>query len=429
MNRLEEIYQLFLKSEGVNTDSRTVKKGELFFTLSGERFDGNIYAEEALRKGATAAVVDNKDAVKDRRFILVRNTLVTLQQLANLHLAKLEIPVLAITGTNGKTTTKELVAAVLSSHKNIHYTKGNLNNHIGVPLTLLSIPPKTELVVVEMGANHPGEIAALCNIAPPDYGIITNIGRAHLEGFGSFEGVLNTKKELYDAVAARKGLLFVNADDPLLLSLSNGIKRITYGKKDADVTATLTDTTPYIRLEWVHDGEKTVIPTRLYGTYNFYNVTAAVATGVYFHVPPEKIVKAVASYIPKNNRSQIVETDKNRLILDAYNANPVSMAMALQAFHDSDFQGKTVILGDMFELGTSALPEHKKVVELLKQLRFDHVILIGNHFCSAGKGTNYRCFKTTREACAVLKKTAPQNRTILIKGSRGMQLEQLTQCL
>ena len=429
MSDLHKIYNLYLNSTGISIDSRTTKKGNLFVALRGENFDGNKYAADALEKGAAVAIVDKKEVAKDNRFIVVTDTLHTLQKLASHHLKQLNIPVLAITGTNGKTTTKELVAAVLSSAKNIHYTIGNLNNHIGVPLTILSTPESSEMLVLEMGANHPGEIAALCRIAPPYYGLITNIGKAHLEGFGSFEGVLKTKKELYEAVAEKDGLLFVNADDPLLSSLSENIKRFTYGKKKADVTASTDESTPYIKLLWNKDGKTTPIATHLYGAYNFYNVLAAVATGVYFGIPDEKIVHAIESYIPQNNRSQIIDSPKNRIILDAYNANPVSMSLALQSFAESNFPDKMIVLGDMFELGEAAQEEHAKILNLIEQLGFKDVVLVGGIFSSLKESAKFQHFETTNEACDYLKKIKPGNRTILIKGSRGMQLELLINCL
>ena len=429
MNELDDLYRHFKNSSGVTIDSRSVVEGSLFFALSGDNFDGNRFASEALRKGAKIAVVDKKEYATGQGFFLVNNTLKALQQLAERHLHSLKIPVVAITGTNGKTTTKELVSAVLSTEKNIHSTQGNFNNHIGVPLTILGIDEKTELAVVEMGANHPGEIKTLCNIAHPEYGIITNIGKAHLEGFGNLQGVIDTKKELYDAIAQKNGMVFVHRNNHLLMELSKRLNRFTYGVQDAEVVGTLLEKNPFLRLIWQYENKAHTIDSQLYGSYNFYNIMAAVAVGVYFKIAPQHIKEAIEEYVPINNRSQFVETDKNRIVLDAYNANPESMRLAIEDFIHSGFAHPVVILGDMFELGNFGAEEHQQIVNLLTKAALKNIILVGSLFCQTKVPTTFNCYKTTAEACKAIEKEEIKNSTILIKGSRGMQMEQLANFL
>ncbi len=431
MKDLDKIVTLFRKHSGISTDTRKLEKGSLFFALSGENFNGNHFATEAIGKGAAAAIVDDPEFVPDNddRYILVENTLNALQELAKFHRQQFDIPVLAITGTNGKTTTKELCAAVLSSEKNICSTEGNFNNHIGVPLTLLSINHKTEAAIVEMGANHPGEIAALCKIARPTHGLITNIGKAHLEGFGDFQGVINTKNELYHFLKNNGGSVFLNKDNPLLVELSEGIAGMTYGSPPADVEGKLAAADPFVKIGWYQKEKKINIQTQLYGSYNFSNIMAAVAVGKYFGVSESGIVRALKNYRPENNRSQLFQTQNNTLILDAYNANPESMALAIDDFAAHRFSNPVLILGDMFELGKSAEEEHNKIIEKLKKIDFQQVIFVGKDFYKTVPAHLYRKFVTTKEAEQYLKNHPIKDAHILIKGSRGMQLEKIIQYL
>ena len=431
MNNIKNLYHTFLKSAGVCTDTRKMKEGKLFFALSGENFNGNRFAAEALKKGAPAVVVDDAAFVPegDPRYLLTENTLEALQELARYHRQQFDIPVLAITGTNGKTTTKELVAAVLSTRKNICATQGNLNNHIGVPLTLLNITKETEMAVVETGANHPGEIAALCKIARPTYGLITNIGKAHLEGFGSFQGVVNTKNELYRAVKANGGTVFVNKDNPLLMQLSEGISRITYGTPPADVAGRPEKGGFFLSVLWQHPTGNRKVKTQLYGSYNFSNVMAALAVGTHFGIPATDMQQAIAGYVPRNNRSQRLETADNVLILDAYNANPESMSLAIDDFAARRFPQPVLILGDMFELGKAAAEEHQKIVDKLENAGFETVILAGKEFYKTRTNRPYQKFKTTEEVIRFLKTHPIKNAHILVKGSRGMQLEKIVDYL
>lgn len=431
MKDLDKIYTLFRKHAGISTDTRKLEKGSLFFALSGENFNGNHFAAEAIGKGAAAAIVDDPEFVPDNdsRYILVENTLNALQELAKFHRQQFDIPVLAITGTNGKTTTKELCAAVLSSGKNICSTEGNFNNHIGVPLTLLSISHKAEAVIVEMGANHRGEIAALCEIAQPTHGLITNIGKAHLEGFGDFQGVIKTKNELYHFLKNNGGSVFLNKDNPLLVELSEGIASMTYGSPPADVEGKLAAADPFVKIGWYQKEKKKNIQTQLYGSYNFSNIMAAIAVGKYFGISGSGIVRALENYRPENNRSQLFQTQNNTLILDAYNANPESMALAIDDFAAHRFSNPVLILGDMFELGRSSEEEHHKIIEKLKKTDFQQVIFVGKDFYKTVPAHLYRKFVTTKEAEQYLKSHLIKDAYILIKGSRGMQLEKIIQYL
>lgn len=429
MEEMERLYSLFLKYPKICTDSRRDVKGTLFFALSGNNFNGNLFAKEALQKGAVAAVVDDPALAgrNEPRYFFVPDVLDALQKLAHRHRKQFRIPVLAITGTNGKTTTKELISGVLETEKEIAYTRGNLNNHIGVPLTLLSLKQTTEIAVVEMGANHPGEIEALCRLALPTHGLITNIGKAHLEGFGSYEGVIKAKNELYDSIRKAGGTLFVNQADPLLMNLSEGMERITYGAAPAGISGTLEGSKPFVKIYWKQGALG--IQTRLYGDYNFPNVMAAIAVGNYFGISNLNIKKALEKYTPKNNRSQVIKTAGNTIILDAYNANPGSMPLAIATFSAQSFHNKILILGDMFELGKDAEKEHQKILELLEHKSFKQVILVGRDFFQAQNNRGYTTFKTTVEAAEYLRKQKLTGNTVLIKGSRGMQLETLVQYL
>ena len=429
MQQLSDLYKQFLNSGKISTDTRQDVSGSIFFALSGENFNGNRFAEEALRKGASLAVIDQKEYDKGYGYFLVDDTLKTLQELARLHRTKISAKIIGITGTNGKTTTKELVSAVLATEKKIISTRGNLNNHIGVPLTVLDITPETELAVIEMGANHPGEIALLCDIARPDVGIITNIGKAHLEGFGSFEGVIKAKNELYEFIGSTNGTVLVNEEDPLLMDLSKGLKRITYGFHSELFMSEIKASKPYLTLNWTYKGQQYHCPTRLVGKYNADNIHAAIAAGIYFGISPENINNAITDYQPDNNRSQLLETETNQIILDAYNANPVSMVNALENFIEFQPENPWLILGDMFELGEASLTEHKKIMELLEKSSFQNIILVGKDFHQLNTKGQFISFPSTAEAGKYLADHPVQHADILIKGSRGMQLEKLLKYL
>lgn len=419
---ISELHDLFLHHRKLTTDSRNCPKGSLFFALKGEKFDGNRYAAAALKTGAAYAVIDNPDYAVAGRTILVDNVLGSLQQLARHHRKSLDIPVIGITGTNGKTTTKELLAAVLSTKFNLLYTEGNLNNQIGVPLTLLRLTYEHEMAVIEMGASHPGDIAELARIACPDYGLITNVGKAHLEGFGSFENVVKTKGELYDYLRKTNGKVFINSGNPHLQPLARGIGQISYGPEGAFASGRqAAGDTPFLRFEWKQQGKIHTVDTHLIGAYNLENALAAVAVGRYFKIPSARINRAIAAYEPTNNRSQLAETGRNTLIVDAYNANPSSMKAALENFAALPGAPKAVILGDMRELGPTSDEEHAGIVQLLDACRFDRVYLCGEHF--ARTGASYKPFDTTDELVAALQTAPLTGYRILIKGSRGMQLE------
>lgn len=420
---MSELYRLFVRHPHITTDSRSCPAGSIFFALKGERFDGNRYAAAALEAGCAYAVVDNAKYAVCERTILVDDTLKTLQRLAHLHRKTLGIPLIAVTGTNGKTTTKELLAAVLSAKYNLLYTEGNLNNHIGVPLTLLRLTREHEMAVVEMGASHPGDIRELVEIAAPDYGIITNVGRAHLQGFGSFEGVVRTKGELYDYLRSTGGKIFIHGEDKDLLSIACGIEQITYGNDDAEdfVSGHAIGCDPFLIFSWKQQGETHTVETRLIGAYNLSNTLAAVAVGCYFDVPAESICRAIASYLPTNNRSQLKETARNTLLIDAYNANPSSMKAALDNFAALSAYPKAVILGDMRELGEGSDSLHAEVVEAVRTCHFDRVILCGEHFCRTGEG--FTTFPSTDSLLASLREQPLEGYYILIKGSHSMSLE------
>jgi UDP-N-acetylmuramoyl-tripeptide--D-alanyl-D-alanine ligase len=426
MDRLTDIYNKFRSCSGFTTDSRQIEAGQMFFCLKGANFNGNKFAAEALEKGAAFVLIDEEEYFTDVRMILVEDVLRTMQDLARFHRRKFDIPVLGITGTNGKTTTKELVYAVLSRKYKTHATKGNFNNHIGVPITLLSMPDDTEFAIIEMGANHPGEIAELCAIAEPDYGIITSIGKAHLEGFGSLQGVINTKNELYQWVRSVDGMLFVNAGNPLLMELSEGIKRRTYGSgPEADIRGELLLHDAFVGLRYAQHE----IISQLVGSYNFDNMMAAVCTGNYFEVPDEVIADALRSYRPQNQRSQFTDTGKNRVVLDAYNANPTSMMAALESFRQAGAEAKVVILGDMLELGAEREKEHRAIVEQLQAMNFEQVILVGPEFVKAARDTGFLAFDKNTEALEYLKEHPIKDRLILLKGSRGIAVEILLEAL
>lgn len=420
---IEALYKIFLQHPVISTDSRNCPPDSLFFALKGDSFDGNQFAEKALQTAAYA-IIDDPGAKTSERMLLTKNVLHTLQQLARLHRAKLGIPVIGITGTNGKTTTKELLATILSAKFNTLYTIGNLNNHIGVPLTLLRLTTEHEIAVVEMGANHPGEIAELSEIALPDYGIITNVGYAHLEGFGSLEGVIRTKGELYDFLRKTNGTIFIDQDNELLLPIAAGIRQFSYGKNAHNfISGEVVASDPYLSFRWKYQENTYTVSTNLVGTYNLQNLLAAIAVGIFFSVPADLINKAIASYVPKNNRSQLKKTDRNELIIDAYNANPSSMKAALSNFSLLNFSPKTVILGDMLELGADSSLLHLEVIKQLEASNFDQVILCGELFCSLPNP--FRCFRHIDQLCQYLKDAHIAGQSILIKGSRGIQLEKI----
>ncbi len=423
-----DLYDLFIHNPQITTDSRNCPKGSIFFALKGDKFDGNQYAGKALASGCVYAVIDNPDYYIGERTILVDNVLKTLQQLAHHHRKVLGLPIIGITGTNGKTTTKELLAAVLSTKFNLLYTEGNFNNHIGVPLTLLRLTHDHEMAVIEMAASHPGDIKELVDIVHPNYGIITNVGRAHLEGFGSFEGVIRTKGELYDYIRRSKGKIFIKKENEYLQSIAKGIEQITYGNgDDAFASGQVVSCDPFLVFNWKQQGKLHTVETHMIGSYNLDNVLAAVAVGRFFKIPAERISRAIAAYEPTNNRSQFKKTDNNELIIDAYNANPSSMKVALDNFITMPVQPKAIILGDMRELGPTSDELHAEVVEQIKKGQFDKVFLCGEHFSKVGK--EFSPFATTEAMVEELRKQPLKGYHILIKGSHSMGLEKLADIL
>lgn len=423
-----DLYDLFIHNPQITTDSRNCPKGSIFFALKGDKFDGNQYAGKALASGCVYAVIDNPDYYIGERTILVDNVLKTLQQLAHHHRKVLGLPIIGITGTNGKTTTKELLAAVLSTKFNLLYTEGNFNNHIGVPLTLLRLTHDHEMAVIEMGASHPGDIKELVDIVHPNYGIITNVGRAHLEGFGSFEGVIRTKGELYDYIRRSKGKIFIKKENEYLQSIAKGIEQITYGNgDDAFASGQVVSCDPFLVFNWKQQGKLHTVETHMIGSYNLDNVLAAVAVGRFFKIPAERISRAIAAYEPTNNRSQFKKTENNELIIDAYNANPSSMKVALDNFIIMPVQPKAIILGDMRELGPTSDELHAEVVEQIKKGQFDKVFLCGEHFSKVGK--EFSPFATTEAMTEELRRQPLKGYHILIKGSHSMGLEKLADIL
>lgn len=422
---IDKLYSKYLEVEQViTTDSRNIPKGCMFFALKGESFDGNKFANEAIKKGAKYAVIDNP-AFQGKGTILVENVLISLQKLANHYRNISPFKVIGLTGTNGKTTTKELIHIVLSETYNCSATKGNLNNHIGVPLTILSTPPDCEILIVEMGANHQGEIADLCNIAEPDVGLITNIGRAHLDGFGGFEGVIKAKSELYNYLSKDKKTIFVNSNEEILNELSQNFRNIVkYGVENTICYANKLNSSSTLSLDMFIDGKNFQIETNLFGKYNTENILTAACVGTYFNVPSEKIIKAIESYQPENNRSQIKNTSRNKLILDSYNANPSSMSSALNSFKDTEGLNKVVILGEMKELGNESVKEHNKVVELVSHLKLKNYFFVGNGFTDSTADRNH-IFNTTEDLIKELKTNPISDSLIFIKGSRANKLEAL----
>ncbi|OCW94425.1 UDP-N-acetylmuramoyl-tripeptide--D-alanyl-D-alanine ligase [Macellibacteroides sp. HH-ZS] len=420
---ISDLYELYLHNPKVTTDSRNCPFGSIFFALKGENFDGNQYASKALDSGCAYAVIDNPDYITGDRTILVDNVLKTLQQLAHRHRKALGTPVIGITGSNGKTTTKELLAAVLSTKYNLLYTEGNLNNHIGVPLTLLRLNHQHEMAIIEMGASRPGDIKELADIAAPNYGIITNVGQAHLEGFGSFEGVIKTKGELYDYIRQTKGKIFIKKENEYLQPIAKGIEQISYGTDESSfASGKVASCNPFLIFDWKQQGKIHTVETHLIGSYNLDNVLVAVAIGRYFKIPAERISRAIASYEPNNNRSQFKETERNKLIIDAYNANPSSMKAAIDNFAAMQVDTpKAVILGDMRELGETSDALHAEIAKQIEQAGFDKVYLCGEHFSSTG--TSFMHFPNIEELMSELTQKPLEGYHILIKGSRGMTLE------
>jgi UDP-N-acetylmuramoyl-tripeptide--D-alanyl-D-alanine ligase len=418
---IEALHKIFLKHNGVFTDTRNVIKNAVFFALKGDNFNGNTFANDAMNEGAAYAVIDEIKYAKDERFILVKDVLSTLQELALYHRKYLGLRIIALTGSNGKTTTKELIFSVLKEKYNTVATQGNLNNHIGVPLTLLAMNKETQIGIVEMGANHLNEIDFLCRIAEPDFGYITNFGKAHLEGFGSIEGVIKGKSELYNYLISLKKFIFINASDPVQTKMTNSYENIiTFNSESALNKIKCLSTHPFVRITF--NGFN--IDSNLIGSYNFENICAALAIGNYFGVDHETLKKGIENYIPKNNRSQIISLGTNTIILDAYNANPSSMKIALDNFSQISGGFKIAILGDMFELGEEAANEHKKIAEYAIGLGLNSVYLVGENFYNTTfKNYEVRYFKSFEDLAIMIKSSVFENQTILIKGSRGMALE------
>jgi UDP-N-acetylmuramoyl-tripeptide--D-alanyl-D-alanine ligase len=423
--KLEKVYTYFLESTGICTDTRKIEKGCLFVALRGDNFNGNKFTQQALDKGAFKVIIDDISQHKNTgETILCKNTLELLQKLATYHRQKLNIPMIALTGSNGKTTTKEIINAVLSKKFKTTATLGNLNNHIGVPLTLLSMTKETEIGIVEMGANHKKEIEALCEIAQPNFGYITNFGKAHIEGFGSIEGVIEGKSELYKYITKEKGTLFFNADDPIQNKLlGNYPSKVGFSQtKENFYTLKQIDANPYVALQ----AAQTNITSNLIGAYNFTNISAGVLIGDFFDIPLNDIKQAIEEYLPTNNRSQLITKGSTQIILDAYNANPTSMMAALQHFNTIKTASKMVFLGDMFELGETAQEEHQDIVEYLSNTNIDEVYLIGSYFSKTKlQVKNCHQYKTFEALKSAFKNTIPKDTTVLIKASRGMALERI----
>ena len=431
---IQSLYAKFLYcQQNITTDTRKISKGCIYFALKGERFNGNDFSEQAIKEGASLAVVDEPKFAGKENYFVVENVLVVLQQLANYHRRQLNIPIIGITGSNGKTTTKELVHAVLSKKYNTQYTQGNLNNHIGVPLTLLSITSLHEMAVVEMGANHQQEIDMLCRIAEPDFGIITNIGKAHLEGFGGIEGVKKGKSELYKYLREKNGTIFLHGDDEVLSDLAKDNNKVTYGSnKLYDVVGKCNKQSLFVELAWrtrykAPELQKAdYIKTHLVGTYNYNNILCAACVGNFFKIEEQLINEAIQNYVPSNNRSQLEKTANNTLILDYYNANPSSMQAAIENFYNTDTTDKMLVLGDMLELGTEAIAEHQTIIDLLNKKQLTDYLLVGPIFSSLQKE---KSFITSKQAQAFLLTQPVKNKTILIKGSRGIALEEVVKAL
>ncbi|WP_072784633.1 UDP-N-acetylmuramoyl-tripeptide--D-alanyl-D-alanine ligase [Flavobacterium haoranii] len=420
--KTSQLYEKFLETKGITTDTRNIQKDSMFFALKGEKFNANEFAKEALEKGAKYVVIDDSNYHIDNRTILVNNSLEALQKLANFHRKEINLTIVGLTGSNGKTTTKELFNVVLSKKFKTKATIGNLNNHIGVPLTLLSFTSETEIGIVEMGANHQKEIEFLCSIAEPNIGYITNFGKAHLEGFGGIEGIIKGKSELYDYLQNNNQKCIVNLDDPIQKEKTKNIERYTFSTKEKNSNVLIDNITanPMVAIEF----ENTIIQSNLIGIYNSNNINAAITLGKYFNISNEDIKNAIESYIPNNNRSQIIEKNSNKIILDAYNANPSSMEAALLNFFQLAELNKTAILGDMFELGEESALEHKKIIALCTSQKDVKFWLVGKHFYeNQNDSNNIKFFKDFDSFSSEFKEEKIKNELFLIKGSRGMSLE------
>jgi UDP-N-acetylmuramoyl-tripeptide--D-alanyl-D-alanine ligase len=427
---IAELYKIYLQFPSVQTDTRKLKEGDFYFALKGENFNGNKFALQAIEKGAAYAVIDeaaflqSAPAETAAKIILVEDVLSTLQQLAKHHRLQFNIPVIAITGSNGKTTTKELIHAVLSAVYKTYTTEGNLNNHIGVPLTILKIKSDAEMAVIEMGANHQKEIEGYCTYTLPTHGLITNCGKAHLEGFGGVEGVRKGKGELFDYLRANNGTAFIMQDYDYLLQMSKGISSIIkYGTHDADTKGSILQSEPFLAIAVKQEASTEKIKTQLVGDYNFPNVLAAICIGTCFKVPGEKIKSAIENYSPSNSRSQLVEKGTNKIILDAYNANPSSMKLAIENFAKLHASNKILMLGGMAELGEESLQEHQLIIDLIKQYQWKDVILVGGDFLKLNH--SFKQFRDSTEAKKWLVQQNHQNVYYLIKGSRSMQMEKV----
>lgn len=430
----EQLYQIFESHPVVTTDSRDCPEGSIFFALKGASFNGNNFAAAALQQGCAFAVVDEPEycAQGDERYILVDDVLRAFQLLARHHRRTLGTRIVGITGTNGKTTTKELMAAVLGEKYNVLYTLGNFNNDIGVPKTLLRLKPEHQVAVVEMGASHPGDIKTLVELVEPDLALITNVGMAHLQGFGSFEGVVKTKGELYDFMRqSKRGKVFVDANNPHLMGIVQGLDLVKYGTPASDglfVGGKVVSAAPFLRFAWQREsGEWNEVQTHLVGAYNVLNMLAAISVGLYLGVSADEANRALANYVPSNNRSQLEETAHNKLIMDAYNANPTSMSVALNNLNDMEVPHKMAILGDMLELGAASTEAHQAIVDQLSRLSIDEVWLVGPEF--ARTRCAFRKFNDVDEVMAQLQNQCPEGRYILVKGSHGIRLDKLSQCL
>ncbi len=420
---IEELYQIFIQYPSIQTDTRKLKKGDLYFALKGPNFNGNHFARQAIDAGAAYTIIDEDNFATDGKAILVDNVLNTLQNLARHHRSKFNIPFIAITGSNGKTTTKELIHSVLSTTYKTSTTEGNLNNHIGVPLTILKIQTNANFAIIEMGANHIGEIACYCNIAMPTHGLITNLGKAHLEGFGNEEGVRKAKGELFDYLKLNNGAAFVMADYHTLKEMSKGIQMLyTYGTKEADVVGNILSADPLLEVEFAK-GINKKIKTNLVGTYNLPNVLAAVAIGTYFNVSDDKIKTAIENYFPSNSRSQLMEKGSNKIILDAYNANPSSMKLAIENFANAKEDNKILVLGAMAELGSASLEEHKQVINEIDRHPWKKVVLVGGDFLNIDH--SYIKKKTADDAGQLIQEHKIENAFFLIKGSRSTEMEKV----
>ncbi len=425
---MNNLFELFYTSTVIATDTRNIEKDSLFICLKGDNFNGNKFAEQALERGAKYVIVDEIEFKTKENIYLVDNSLEFLQKLANHHRNKFNIPIIGITGSNGKTSSKELINAVLQKKYTVLATIGNLNNHIGVPLTLLRLNNSHEIAIIEMGANKFKDIEELCDIAEPNYGIITNIGKAHLEGFINFEGVLKTKKELYDSILKKKGTIIINSDDEVLIKNAPNVNTIKYGtNSNAAIEGELINLSPFVEMKWKTENYTSgLISTKMIGKYNFYNFLAAISFGITFNIEPDKINEAISEYTPDNNRSQIKKTKHNTLILDCYNANPSSMTNALESFSQIKQTNKLAIIGDMLELGDESVKEHQTILDLIKQLNIN-IITVGPIFESIN--SNQLKFTNTSNAQEYFKTNSFNEYLILLKGSRGIGLEKLEEYL